>query len=249
MSSPIDNNEFMRIGRKHDNNKSRSSEASRESKKREKQLPSAGHGQRIDSAHSLKTEPSTKLPERKNRKTYFKDDDDIMKEYREIAQGEEDAYAEIDANGRAEFFEEHFRLLKELSEEEYHDYLDNIYAVDTHAEDMSGCEWIVVNENIKKYETRRTYIDEEFAKGIKRFNLSDAELEAYKEHIGNLDSLKKYYEEADAHVDPEYLETLKADIEKFNDLTFVHDLEDDVQCCSEEWMEMVDSVNREQGYY
>ena len=267
MSSPIDNNEFLRIGRKHDNNKSHSAIAMQQSKKRdeilEKRIESfpkkmraklstgAGHGRQISTKSVHKMEPSIKPP---NRKTYFKDDDEMTNQYQEIVQGEEDAYEEIEANGREEFFEEHFRLLKELNEAEYHDYLNNVYAVNAHEDDMSGCEWIMVNENIEKYETRRNKFEEEVEKGRKGFDLSDEELNVCKRHLGNLESLKKYYEETDAVVNPEYLEELKADIKNFDgDISLLSycasELKSEPECCSEEWMEMVDAVNREQGYY
>jgi len=244
MSSSIDNNEFARIGRKHDNKKSHSIIAERQSKKREGKMEQQQLGSSPKNTHLKQT----------NRKTYFKDDNEITNQYQETIQGEEDAYAEIEKEGRDQFFEEHFRLLKELNEEEYQDYLNNVHAVNTRVEDMSGCEWIMVNDQIENYETRRNNLLKELDKGGKEYDLSESELEAYKEHLGDLASLKMYYEETDAVINPGYLEELKTDIANFNGRTpylshYSHELIDDLECCSEEWMEMVDEVNREQGYY
>ena len=63
--------------------------------------------------------------------------------------------------------------------------------------------------------------------------------------------LEKYYEETDAHVNPECLALLKSDIATFHACISgcPSKLESETEHCSAEWLEMVDAVNREQGYY
>jgi hypothetical protein len=274
MSYAINDNEnveFKRIGRKHNNNKSHNVRALLQSEKRNEKiskqvaslpkkmrekllslsspLPSAGHGKQIGSKHGCI--PSITYYE----KQHYDCGLSVSNQYQEFLQGEEDAYAEIEndeaLNARDEFFEEHFRLLLELDETEHQEYLDNVYTINTNAEDMSGSDWIVINDKIENYETKLKKLEEKITKGRKSFNLSEHELNAYKEHVENLVSLKTYYDETDAHVNPEYLESLKSDIENFNGRVPSSSckLESEYDSCDEEWMEMVDALIQEQGYY
>lgn len=262
------NDEFERIGRKHNNNKSHNARALLQSEKRNEKiskqvaslpkkmreklsslpLPSAGHGKQIGSKHSCT--PSITYYE----KQHYDCGLSVSNQYQEILQGEEDAYAEIEndeaCDARDEFFEEHFRLLLELDETEHQEYLDNVYTINANAEDMSGSDWIVINDKIENYETNLKKLEDKITKGRKSYNLSEHELNAYKEHVGNLVSLKTYYTETDAHVNPEYLESLKSDIENFNGrVPDSCELESGYDSCDEEWMEMVDALIQEQGYY
>lgn len=72
-----------------------------------------------------------------------------------------------------------------------------------------------------------------------------------EKYIEDISSLKKYYEETDAHVNPECLALLKSDIATFHACISrcPSKLESETEHCSAEWLEMVDAVNREQGYY
>jgi len=192
------------IGNKHRSNKSYGMCALRQSQKRSEKLtkqidalpkkmreklrqepPSAGHGKRIGKKHA---------PPR------FKDEPDehssvyMANQYCETVQGDDDAYVEIEKDQIDDFFEEHFRLLKELGEDGYQEYLDAVFTT-------RDPKWTAVREKMKKREDACAI-------------------------------LQRYYDETDAHLNPEFVRSLKADM-----------------ICDEEWTEMVDEVNREQGYY
>jgi hypothetical protein len=123
-----DNKPSSCIGRKHNDNKSHGMTAYLQSEKRknkqsplltenEESLPSAGHGKPV--VRRL-TSSSKKMA------TYLMSE--LSNQYEETVQGENDAYEEKEdedySRAKDEFFEEHFRLLKELSEKEYQDYLE-----------------------------------------------------------------------------------------------------------------------------
>ncbi len=117
------------IGRKHNDNKSHGMTAYLQSEKRknkpspllltenEESLPSAGHGKPVG---------RRRMSSSKMMATYLMSE--LSNQYEETLQGENDAYEEKEeedySRAKDEFFEEHFRLLKELSEKEYQDYLE-----------------------------------------------------------------------------------------------------------------------------
>lgn len=267
MSSPIDNDEFLRIGRKHNNRKSHSAIAEIQSEKRNKKLaeqvellpkkmrakllPSAGHGKQIGNKRSFTIIPSTK---RRNKNKSEDNALDASNQYQETIQGNEDAYAEKEEEERDKFFEQHFKLLRDMGEEEYQEYLGNVFDLNAHEEDMSGCQWIMINNKIESYELRRKKNEKELARAKEEFGLSEEELDAYQEHLDDLDAYRMYLEETGTYVNPEYLKSLRDDIANFKGkfpetAAWTLKLDECEKCSSEEWDEMVDAVNREQGYY
>ena len=120
------------IGRKHNDNKSRGMTAYLQSEKRknkqpqtiiitenEESLPSAGHGRPVVRKHASSS---------KKMATYLMTE--LSNQYEETVQGKNNAYMEKEeedySRAKDEFFEEHFRLLKELGDKDYQDYLDKI---------------------------------------------------------------------------------------------------------------------------